>query len=33
MEVKSKEERERFTHLNIEIQRSARRDKEVFFNK
>ena len=31
--MKSKEERERFTHLNIEIQKSSRRDKEVFFNK
>ena len=29
-EVKSKEERERYTHLNAEIQRVARRDKKAF---
>ena len=31
--MKSKEERERYTHLNIKIQRRARRDKKAFFNK
>ena len=31
--MKSKEERERYTHLNVEIQRRARRDKKAFFNK
>ena len=29
-EVKSKEEKERYKHLNAEIQRIARRDKKVF---
>ena len=29
-EVKSKGEKERYTHLNAEFQRSARRDKKVF---
>ena len=31
-EVKSKEEKERYTHLNAEFQRTARRDKKAFFN-
>ena len=31
-EVKSKGERERYTQLNAEFQRIARRDKKVFFN-
>ena len=31
-EVKSKGERERYTQLNAEFQRTARRDKKVFFN-
>ena len=31
-ESKSKEERERYTQLNAEFQRIARRDKKVFFN-
>ena len=31
-EVKSKEERERYTHLNAEFQRIARRDKKAFLN-
>ena len=31
-EVKGKEEKERFTHLNAEFQRIARRDKEVFLS-
>ena len=31
--MKSKEKRERYTHLNVEIQRRARRDKKAFFNK
>ena len=30
-EVKSKGEKERYTHLNAEFQRIARRDKKVFF--
>ena len=29
-EVKDKEEKERYTHLNAEFQRRARRDKKVF---
>ena len=29
-EVKSKGEKERYTHLNAEFQRIARRDKKVF---
>ena len=31
-EVKSKEERERYTHLNAEFQRIARRDKKAFLS-
>ena len=31
-EVKSKEEKERYTHLNAEFQRTARRDKEAFLS-
>ena len=31
-EVKSKEERKRYTQLNAEFQRTARRDKKDFFN-
>ena len=31
-EVKSKGEKERYTHLNAEFQRIARRDKKPFFN-
>ena len=31
-EVKSKEEKERFTHLNAEFQRIAKRGKKAFFN-
>ena len=31
-EVKSKREKERYTHLNAEFQRIARRDKKVFFS-
>ena len=31
-EAKSKGERERYTQLNTEFQRIARRDKEAFFN-
>ena len=31
-EVKSKGEKERYTHLNIERQRIARRDKKAFLN-
>ena len=31
-EVKSKGEKERYTHLNAEFQRIERRDKKVFFN-
>ena len=30
--VKSKEERERYTQLNAEFQRIARKDKKAFFN-
>ena len=30
MEVKSKREKERYTHLNTEFQRIARRDKKAF---
>ena len=29
-EVKGKEEKERYTHLNAEFQRTARRDKKAF---
>ena len=32
-EVKAKGERERYTHLNAEFQRIARRDKKVFLRK
>ena len=31
-EVKSKGEKERYTHLNAEFQRIARRDKKAFHN-
>ena len=31
-EAKSKGEKERYTHLNAEFQRIARRDKKVFLN-
>ena len=31
-EVKGKEERERYTHLNAEFQRIARRDKKAFLS-
>ena len=31
-EVKSKEEKERYTHLNAEFQRTARRDKKAFLS-
>ena len=31
-EVKSKGEKERYTHLNVEFQRIARRDKKPFFS-
>ena len=31
-EMKSKEEKERYKHLNAEFQRIARRDKKAFFN-
>ena len=31
-EAKSKEEKERYKHLNAEFQRIARRDKKAFFN-
>ena len=31
-EVKSKREKERYTHLNAEFQRIARRDKKVFLS-
>ena len=31
-EVKSKGEKERYTHLNVEFQRIARRDKKAFLN-
>ena len=31
-EVKGKGEKERYTHLNAEFQRIARRDKKVFFS-
>ena len=32
IEVKGKGEKERYTHLNAEFQRIARRDKEVFLS-
>ena len=31
-EVKSKGEKERYTHLNAELQRTARRDKKAFLS-
>ena len=31
-EAESKEEKERYTHLNAEFQRIARRDKKAFFS-
>ena len=31
-EVKGKEEKERYTHLNAEFQRTARRDKKAFLS-
>ena len=31
-ELKSKEEKERYTHLNAEFQRTARRDKKAFLS-
>ena len=31
-EAKSKGEKERYTHLNAELQRIARRDKKAFFS-
>ena len=31
-EVKGKRENERYTHLNAEFQRTARRDKKAFFS-
>ena len=31
-EVKGKGEKERYTYLNAEFQRTARRDKKAFFN-
>ena len=31
-EVKGKEEKERYTHLNVEFQRIARRDKKAFLS-
>ena len=31
-EMKGKEEKERYTHLNAEFQRIARRDKKAFLN-
>ena len=31
-EAKGKEEKERYTHLNAEFQRIARRDKKVFLS-
>ena len=31
-EAKSKEEKERYTHLNAEFQRTARRDKKAFLS-
>ena len=32
-EAKGKGEKERYTHLNVEFQRIARRDKKAFLNK
>ena len=31
-DVKGKGEKERYTHLNVEFQRIARRDKKAFFS-
>ena len=31
-EVKGKREKERYTHLNVEFQRTARRDKKAFLS-
>ena len=31
-EMKGKREKERYTHLNAELQRIARRDKKAFFS-
>ena len=31
-EVKSKGEKERYTHLNVEFQRTSRRDKKAFLS-
>ena len=31
-QVKGKEEKEKYTHLNIEVQRIARRDKKAFIS-
>ena len=31
-EAKSKDEKEKYTHLNVELQRIARRDKKAFFS-
>ena len=31
-EAKNKGEKERYSHLNVEFQRIARRDKKAFFN-
>ena len=31
-EAKGKGDKERYTHLNAEFQRTARRDKKAFFN-
>ena len=31
-EAKSKGEKERYTHLNVEFQRIARKDKKAFFS-
>ena len=31
-EVKGNGEKERYTHLNVEFQRRAKRDKKAFFN-
>ena len=32
IEAKGKEEKERYTHLNAELQKIARRDKKAFFS-
>jgi len=31
-EVKGKREKKRYTHLNVEVQRTARRDKKAFLS-